>query len=413
MTDVDAGVVLEHVRGLRDDMVDFVTRLASVESPSDDPASQAPVQEILAHALEDLGFDVRRVGGSRRERAAPHPGSATTAGPAAGAPGSGGHLYARPARGTREARGRRRPAQLLLGHSDTVWAHGTLAKMPVALEGGRLHGPGTFDMKGGLTQMVFALRTLAELELEPPATPVVFVNSDEEVGSPDSHRLIRLLAGHVCRVYVAEPAYGPRGKLKTERKGAGRFDVHIHGRASHAGLAPEAGVSAIHELAHVIHELHALTDPESGTTVNVGVVQGGTRPNVVAADARAEVDVRVVGGDDARWVEERILGLTPRTPGVTLKVTGGMHIPPMEKTPRNVRLWQQARAAAEALGLELDEVRSGGGSDGNTTSQLTATLDGLGPVGDGAHAVHEHLVVDAWVDRCALLALLLMAPVEP
>jgi glutamate carboxypeptidase len=407
MTDVDAGVVLSHVRSLRDPMVDFVTRLASVESPSDDPASQAPVQTILGHALENLGFEVRRVGGRRRKSGAPSAAPGTTPMHAPEPAGSGGHLYARPA-----ARVRGAPAQLLLGHSDTVWTHGTLATMPVALKDGRLHGPGTFDMKGGLAEIVFALRALEELGLEPPATPVVFVNSDEEVGSPDSQRFVRLLAGHVCRVYVAEPAYGPEGKLKTERKGMGRFDVHIHGRASHAGLAPEAGVSAIHELAHVIHALHGLTDPERGVTVNVGTVEGGTRSNVVAAHAHATVDVRVVTAADGRRVEKTILGLEPRTPGVTLEVTGGVHIPPLERTPRNQRLWQQARAAAEAMGLALDEVRSGGGSDGNTTSQLTATLDGLGPVGDGAHAVHEHLVVDAWVDRCALLALLLMAPVE-
>ncbi|MCG6986679.1 MAG: M20 family metallopeptidase [Gemmatimonadetes bacterium] len=408
MTDVDADVVVRHVRGLRDPMVELVTRLASVESPSDDPASQAPVQAILGEALESLGFEVRRVGGRRGSPVAPRAASDPAPGVrATDPPGSGGHLYARPGRRTGGL-----PAQLLLGHSDTVWPHGTLATMPVALEDGRLHGPGTFDMKGGLTQIVFALRALKELGLEPPATPVVFVNSDEEVGSPDSRGLVRLLAGHVCRVFVAEPAYGPEGKLKTERKGMGRFDVHIHGRASHAGLAPEAGVSAIHELAHVIHALHGFTDAESGVTVNVGTVEGGTRSNVVAAHAHATVDVRVVTVADGRRMENAILGLAPRTPGVTLQVTGGVHIPPLERTPRNRRLWRQAQAAAEAMGLELEEVRSGGGSDGNTTSQLTATLDGLGPVGDGAHAVHEHLVVDAWVDRCALLALLLMAPVE-
>jgi len=382
---MDAGAVLTHVRSMRDRMVEFVTRLASVESPSDDPTSQVPVQDMIGEALVELGYQVRRVGGGV----------------------SGGHLYARPA-----ARARGRPAQLLVGHCDTVWPHGTLAGMPVRLEDGRLHGPGVFDMKGGLTQIVYALRTLSDLDLTPPATPVVFVNSDEEVGSPDSHRFVRLLARHACRAYVPEPSYGPEGKLKTARKGVGRFQVEIHGKASHAGLAPEAGASAIHELGHVIQALHGLTDPERGTTVNVGVVEGGTRPNVVAALARAQVDVRVVTAADGRRVEEAILGLTPRTPGVSLHVSGGVQTAPLERTPRNRRLWAHAQAAAEALGIELGETLVGGGSDGNTTSLLTATLDGLGPVGDGAHATHEHLVVDAWVDRCALLTLLLMAAVE-
>lgn len=406
----DPGAMLAHVRGLRDDMVEFVTRLASVESPSDDPTSQAAVQKILGRALEDIGFEVRLVGGRRGGEGVSAAGSATTSTSTSDGPGGGGHLYARPT--GRGARGTDRPAQLLLGHSDTVWPRGTLKTMPVTLEDGRLHGPGTFDMKGGLTQIVFALRALSELGLEPPATPVVFVNSDEEVGSPDSRRIVKLLARHVCRVYVAEPAYGSQGKLKTARKGVGHFDVHVHGKASHAGLAPEAGASAIQELAHVIRALHALTDLERGVTVNVGVVEGGTRPNVVAAHARAEVDVRVVTAADAQWLEEAVLGIEPDTPGVTVEITGGMHLPPLERTPRNVRLWQQAQAAGEALGFALDHVLVGGGSDGNLTSQDTATLDGLGPVGDGAHAAHEHLIVDAWVDRCALLALLLMAPVE-
>jgi glutamate carboxypeptidase len=390
-----AGTLLARVRTLRQPMVEFVTRLASTESPSDEPASQAPVQAILADALEAIGYRVWRVGGR------------SGAGESA-APGGGGHLYARPAHRTRG-----RPAQLLVGHTDTVWPRGTLATMPVKLVEGRLHGPGAFDMKGGLTQIVFALRALHELGWEPPATPVVFMNSDEEVGSPDSRRFVRLIARHACRAYVAEPAYGATGKLKTARKGVGTFHVLVHGRASHAGLAPEAGASAILELARVIEALHALSDPARGITVNVGVVEGGTRPNVVAARARAEVDVRVVTAADGRWVEGAILGLAARTPGVTLEISGGVHTPPLERTPRNLRLWERARAAGAALGLELDETLVGGGSDGNSTSPLTATLDGLGPVGDGAHAVHEHLVVDAWVDRCALLALLLMAPVDP
>jgi glutamate carboxypeptidase len=221
---------------------------------------------------------------------------------------------------------------------------------------------------------------------------------------------VRRLARRAARAFVAEPSFGPEGRLKTARKGAGNFDVFITGRPAHAGLDPGGGASAISELAHVIRKLHALTDLERGTTVNVGVVGGGTRPNVVAARARAQVDVRVVTAEDGREVERAIRALEPETPGVSLTVDGGMHIPPMERTPGNRRLWADARVAAAELGLELDETMVGGASDGSVISQYTATLDGLGAVGDGAHAAHEHVVVAATVDRCALLAMLLMAP---
>lgn len=382
---VDPGRLLAWVREHRDDYVALVARLAALESPTDVPASQAPVQAVLAEALEELGFRVRH-----------HPGAAT-----------GGFLLARPA-----ARRRGRPLQLLVGHTDTVWPVGTLEVMPVREEDGRLAGPGTFDMKAGVAQMVFALRALRAVEAEPPATPVLLLNSDEETGSPESGRAVRRLARRVCRAFVPEPSWGPEGALKTARKGVGTFTVHIHGRPAHAGLNPGGGASAIVELASVIRRLHALTDLAVGTTVNVGVVEGGTRTNVVAARARAEVDVRVVTMDEGRRVEELILGLQAETPGVTLHVEGGMRIPPLERTPGNRRLWAQARAAAAALGQELSETMVGGASDGSVISQHAPTLDGMGAIGDGAHAPHEHVLVEPTVDRIALLALLLLAPVD-
>lgn len=376
--------LLEHVRGMREEWVAFLTRLASVESPTDVPESQEGVQSILREALEELGYAVRFVPGRGQ---------------------SGGHLYARPAN-----RLRGRPAQLLVGHTDTVWSLGTLETMPVRREGGRLYGPGTLDMKGGLTQIVFALRALRELGHEPRVAPVVFVNSDEETGSPDSRIMVRRLARSVCRALVLEPALGLDGKVKTARKGVGRFEVTITGRSAHAGLEPEAGASAILELAHVVQALHGLNDPERGVTVNVGVIDGGVRPNVVAARARASVDTRVRTSEDGDRLEERILGLRPTVPGVTLSVEGGILIPPLERTERNLRLWETARRAGAELGMELEHAMAGGGSDGNTTSLFTATLDGLGCVGDGAHADHEHVEIESSVDRCALLARLLLAP---
>ena len=382
---LDAGALLEYARDAREAYVDFVTRLVSVESPTHDAGAQAPVQNLLRGALEDLGYRVRRVGGRT----------------------TGGHLYASP-----RERPRGRPGQLLVGHTDTVWPLGTLARLPVRMEDGCLYGPGTVDMKGGLAVMVFALRALRDLGLTPPATPVVFVNSDEETGSGESEPYVRRLARRVGRALILEPGLGHEGRLKTARKAAGRFDVSLTGRASHAGLAPEEGVSAVHELAHVILDLVALNDPERGTTVNVGVVEGGTKPNVVAASARAAVDVRVATREDGERLVRAIGAIRPRLPGVRLELEGGIRGAPLERTPRNRRLWELARSVGAELGMRLEEAAVGGGSDGNTTSVFTATLDGLGAVGGGPHADHEHIVVDATLDRIALLAGLLMSPVE-
>ncbi|MDZ7781271.1 MAG: M20 family metallopeptidase [Gemmatimonadota bacterium] len=380
---VEPGRMLEHVRGLRSEFVDFLSRMASLESPTDEPERQRPVQRLIASALEDLGYEIRMVPGR----------------------GTGGHLYARP-----REREHGKHAQLLVGHTDTVWPVGTLETMPVRVDGDRLHGPGTLDMKGGLTQIVFALRALRELGIRPEVTPVVFVNSDEEVGSPDSRHHVRMLARRACRAFVLEPALGPDARVKTARKGIGRFEVAIRGRASHAGLDPGAGASAILELSHVIQRLHELNDPERGTTVNVGVIDGGIRPNVVAAAAKASVDARVRTMEDARALERAVNEIRAATPGVELEITGGIAVPPLERTPRNRALWTTARAVGAELGFDLDEGMAGGGSDGNTTSQFTATLDGLGCVGDGPHAVHEHIEIDPSLERCALLARLLLTP---
>ena len=374
--------VLGYLREQEQALVGFLERLALAESPTAEPASQDEVLRTLSGVLTEIGYATWRVPGRR----------------------SGGHLYARPERRRCAA------AQLLLGHCDTVWPLGTLAEMPVEVKDGVITGPGVYDMKGGLAQMIFALRALRDLDLNPPLTPVVFVNSDEEVGSIGSTRYIRRLARAVQRTFVLEPSLGPSGKLKTARKGVGRFSVVVEGEAAHAGLDPEGGASAILELSYLIQALFALNDPARGITVNVGTIDGGLSPNVVAPESRAVVDVRVPTREDARRVEEAIYSLKPVTPGVTLRVEGGMGRPPMERTPRNRRLWEKACGLGKELGLDLDDGMAGGGSDGNTTSLFTATLDGLGAVGDGAHAHHEFVYVDRMVERCALLALLLMEP---
>ena len=363
-------------------MAGLLARLALAESPSLEPAAQRRAAEILAEELTGLGFGVERLAGGR----------------------SGDHLLAE------RGGGDERPRQLLIGHLDTVWPVGTVDRMPVRIEGGRITGPGVYDMKGGLVQMLFALRALRDLGLEPEARPVVFVNSDEEVGSPSSAEQIGLLARTAVRAFVLEPSFGPFGKLKTARKGVGRFTLRIKGRASHAGLDPEQGVSAVLEASHQIQRLFELNDRERGVTVNVGTIDGGLRPNVVAPEVTAEVDARVLRDEDARLVEAAILALEPVQEGITIEVEGGFGRPPLERTPRNRELWEAAQKAADALGIPIDEATVGGASDGNLTSRHTATLDGLGPVGEGAHAPDEYVSLSQMPERAALLALLVMMP---
>ena len=380
-------------------MADLLAELARLESPSVVPAAQTPV-------LDRLEAELRAVGGLRVRRLRGKT--------------SGGQLYASAAppgglAAKQAAPGRRapRPAQLLLGHCDTVWPLGMLGEMPVERRDGKLYGPGVYDMKAGLVQGVFALRALRELRLEPPAAPVMLINSDEEIGSGDSVRRIRRLARCMHRVFVLEPSLGPEGKLKTGRKGVGQFIVTVRGRAAHAGLEPERGASAVLELSNVIRRLYALADPGRGVTINVGVVAGGLRGNVVAPEARAEVDVRVLWEDDAPVLEAAIRGLAAVTPGTRLEVTGAIDRPPLIATPANLGLWRTAEAAARELGVALGHGTAGGASDGNTTSLLTATLDGLGAVGGGAHSLDEHVEVARMPERAALLALLLLAPLAP
>ncbi len=305
--------------------------------------------------------------------------------------------------------GARSDAQVLvLGHMDTVWETGTLKNMPFRIEKDRAYGPGSFDMKAGLVQLVFALRALREVGRRPAAEVVVLINSDEEIGSHSSRNLIEDEGRQSRAVLVLEPSLSPDGRLKTFRKGVGMFSLQVRGRAAHAGLAPRSGVSAIEEISRQIQCLHRLTDHERGVTVNVGTVRGGTRGNVVAAAAQAEVDLRVSALDDAREMEETILGLQASLDGAEVTMTGGIDRPPLERSPGVVLLFEKARELAAELGFELGEGAAGGGSDGNITAGLgVPTLDGLGAVGDGAHASHEHVELSEMPKRAALLARLL------
>ncbi len=385
MAGASAEEVLAFMRERQAPMIRLLKMLVEAESPSSHPASHEAIRRVLTGELAELGFHVRELG----------------------RPGGPRHVYARPA-----IRARARPLQLVVGHYDTVWPIGTTRERPFTVEGNVVRGPGVFDMKGGLVQLVLALQAIRDLELPLDLTPVVFVNADEEIGSRTSTRDIVRLARRAKRALVLEPSLGEQGDIKTERKGIGRFTITVHGKAAHAGLNPEAGASAILELSHVIQKLFAMNDADKGISINVGTVDGGIQPNVIAAHSSAVADVRVPSIADGEMIERRIHALRPEVPGVRLRIEGAIGRPSMEATPRNQALWRQARAIGESLGLDLRQARAGGGSDGNTTSQYTATLDGLGPVGHGAHANHEFLYIDKTLERAALLALLIASSAE-
>jgi len=375
--------IVRYLQEQAPEMTAFLKQLTEAESPSTVKNSQEEVMSLLAKVLADIDYHSQR-----------RPGQKT-----------GGFLYAKP-----RQRKPGQPVQLLLGHCDTVWPLDTLQSMPVEVEEEKMRGPGVYDMKGGLTQLLFALRCIQELSLRCPVTPLVLINSDEEIGSHESTATIRRLAKIADRALVLEPSLGLSGKIKTARKGVGRFTVTVQGKAAHAGLDPTKGVSSIVVLSHTIQELFAMNDPSRGISVNVGMVSGGVRPNVVAPESTAVVDVRVPTQQDADEITRRIHDLQSAHPEAKLTIKGHIGRQPMEVTPRNAQLWEVAQSAGEALGIPLEHGMAGGGSDANTTSQYTATLDGLGAVGDGAHATHEFVYLDKMVERTALLTLLLVAP---
>lgn len=295
---------------------------------------------------------------------------------------------------------------LLVGHYDTVWPIGTLRRLPFTVSDGKARGPGIFDMKAGLVQAFWAIRTL--LESGPLPRPVVMlVNSDEEIGSPTSRAIIEQEASNAAAALVLEPS--ERGALKTARKAVGIFQVDVEGRATHAGLDPFGGVSAVEELSRITLALQALSERERGVSVTVGTFHGGTRTNVVPEFARATVDLRAVTQDDAQRVADRILATQPHNPEAHVRVTGGINRPAMERSDSIARLFQRAQTLAhEHLGLSLDEIAVGGGSDGNFCAYVGCpVLDGLGAVGAGAHAITEHIEIAQLPVRAALLATLI------
>lgn len=374
----------------RDRHVDLLRRLVEIESPTGDKPAVDRISEFVAEQYRSHGLAVERIRQPRHGdfvRAVWDP--ADGRGAASPAEGDDGQV-------------------LVLMHLDTVWPLGTLAERPFRVEGGKAYGPGIFDMKAGVMYSLAAIEGLRALGRRPRRRVVFLCTTEEEIGSPASRPVIEEEARRSRAALVLEPAVDRDGALKTSRKGVGMFELRIAGKPAHAGGEPQAGASAIQELAHQVLALHELNDFDVGTTVNVGVVSGGTARNVVAAAAEAQIDLRVPTMAEAKRVLPLILNRKPVTKGVSVTVTGGLNRPPMERTKQIAAMFEHAREVAAEFGLKLRETGTGGGSDGNFTAAVGCpTLDGLGGVGGGAHAFDEHVLVDALPPRIALLARLL------
>jgi len=376
----DPSTTLNAVSGLQPALLDRIRRLVEIESPSDDKASVDRCVDAVSDLAAELGGKVRR----HRQRAF----------------GDVLELRFEPAPG----RKKNQPPLMLLGHLDTVWPLGTLQGMPFRIAQGRAWGPGVLDMKAGVVMGLTAIEALLATEtLERPVT--VLLNSDEEVGSTVSRPITEELARKCAAVFVLEPAQGLAGAYKTARKGVGDYTIRIQGVAAHAGVDFQKGHSAIHELAWQLEKVRGFTELDRGLTVNAGVIRGGTRTNVVAAEAEAEIDVRIARAKDAARVDRKFHALRVRDRSCVLHVEGGMNRPPMERSRATVALYRRAATLAEQLGFSLEEAATGGGSDGNFTAAIgVPTLDGMGAVGEGAHASHESVVLKHLLPRTSLLA---------
>lgn len=367
------------------DLLEFLRRLVEAESPTGDEAGNRRVADLLEEALARRGFLVHR-----------HP-----------APGFGDHLVAHRSAG--DAGGEGSSPLMILGHMDTVHPTGTLKEMPFSVSDGRITGPGVFDMKGSWACLAAALDLAEERGWLPSAPLVVVITCDEEVGSPTSRELVERTARSARACLVLEPSL-PGGGVKLRRKGTGEAILTVRGRAAHAGVEPEAGASAIHEMARQILAVLELADPAQETHVNVGLVRGGTGTNVVSAVAEARVDLRFWTRAEGERLEAGLRALTPHDSRCSLEVRGGINRHALEPTPESLTLYERAREAAANLGFELGSGATGGGSDGNLTAAVGCpTLDGLGPDGGGAHTLQEHILSGPLPGRVALLSRLLVA----
>jgi len=367
--------LITHLKQQLPENLRFLQRMVSMESPSFDKPLVDKFVRFAGSRFQEIGGEIEYVATER----------------------FGDQMLAR-------FSGKSSDRILLLGHTDTVWPAGEIEKRPFEIGDGRIFGPGVFDMKAGILLMWMAVGALLRMRGALERSVTVLLTSDEEVGSNSSRALTESEAARCRAVFVLEPSL-PGGVLKTARKGVGQFTLKAVGRAAHAGIDPLKGVNAIEEISRQILKLHRLTDVVQGTTVTVGVVQGGTRSNVVPAEAAAEIDVRITSMGEAERVTRAIGALAPELPGARLEVSGSINRPPMERTSDTVRLFEIARRIAAQIGIDLKEGSTGGASDGNLTSALgIPTLDGLGAVGDGAHAVDEWVDVESLPARAALVA---------
>ncbi len=367
--------LLSHLKQHLPQGLSFLEQMVSMESPSFDKPLVDKFVSFLGRQFNNIGGDVEFIPSEK----------------------FGNHMLVR-------FQGNARGRILLLGHTDTVWPTGEIEKRPFKIEGGLALGPGVFDMKAGILLMWMAVDALKKVRgsLSRPVT--VLLTSDEEVGSNSSRALIEAEASQCTAVLVLEPSL-PNGVLKTARKGVGRFALKAIGKAAHAGIDPLKGINAIEEISRQIIKLQKMTDVARGTTVTVGIVQGGTRSNVVPAEAAAEIDVRITSIEEADRITKAIKALTPELAGARLEVRGSINRPPMERTSETARLFETARKVAAQMAIDLKEGSTGGASDGNLTSAIgIPTLDGLGAVGDGAHALDEWVEIESLPERAALVA---------
>src|SRR5690348_13276982 len=376
MVSSGAMITVVEARAREQQLLSDLKALVEIESPSSNKPAVDHLADFLAARLEHLGAS------AQIHRAAEF----------------GNHVQA-DFPGVSESK-----PVLLLGHTDTVWDLGTIKQVPFRVADGRVWGPGVLDMKAGIAIAMHALGLLRERNIPHPPVRMLFV-SDEEVGSHCSRSITERLALESQAVLVLEPGQGLEGAVKTSRKGVGVYELKVTGVAAHAGVEPGQGASAIHELAHQIQTISTFTDIKRGMTANVGLIRGGTRSNVIAANAWAEVDVRVKTAADGRDIDQKMKSLRPRDSRCKLEITGQINRPPMERTEKGVALYRKAAHVAQSLGFKVDEQSTGGGSDGNFTAALgVPTLDGLGAVGEGAHATNESILLDQIAPRTALLA---------
>src|SRR6266852_4417782 len=372
---------LEHLKPRLPQMLETLHRFVTVESPSLEKAAADRCCAVIADEWKKTGARVERIAQKHRGDLVRIAHAPTKSRPS-------GQL-------------------LVLGHYDTVYPTGTLARMPFRVKGGKAYGPGTFDMKAGIVQALFALLALRQAETSLRKRLVFLWTSDEEIGSEASRKIFETEARRSDAVFVLEPSFGPHGLLKTARKGVGEAELIVHGRASHTGLAPQEGINAIHELARQLARIEKWNDPRRGVTINAGLIEGGTRTNVIPERARAVLDLRALRVSDMHSLEERLRDLRPFESGARLEIAGGFDRPPLEGK-MSASLFARAQLLANQMNLSLGECTVGGGSDGNFTAALgIPTLDGLGAVGDGAHSTREHIIINTMPQRAALLAALL------